>query len=87
MNTPNGTWLEQLVAGPRLAELAEAQRERQDPRGVLAAVDAANGGSIRMHERLGFARGAILREVGWKFGRWLDVEFMQKFLDAPGAPR
>ncbi len=41
MNTPNGTWLEQLVAGPRLAELAEAQRERQDLRGVLAAVDAA----------------------------------------------
>lgn len=54
---------------------------------MIAAVDAANAGSIRMHERLGFARGAILREVGWKFGRWLDVEFMQKFLDAPGAPR
>lgn len=54
---------------------------------MIAAVDASNAGSIRMHERLGFARGAILREVGWKFGRWLDVEFMQKFLDAPGAPR
>ncbi|MEO3470260.1 N-acetyltransferase family protein [Roseomonas sp. CAU 1739] len=54
---------------------------------MIAAVDATNAGSIRMHERLGFARGAVLREVGWKFSRWLDVELMQKFLDAPGAPR
>ncbi|MBR0679828.1 N-acetyltransferase [Roseomonas eburnea] len=54
---------------------------------MIAAVDAANEGSIRMHERLGFARGAVLREVGRKFGRWLDLELMPKFLDAPGAPR
>jgi len=54
---------------------------------MIAGVDAANQGSIRMHERLGFARGAVLREVGRKFGRWLDLELMQKFLDAPGAPR
>lgn len=54
---------------------------------MVAGIDAANAGSIRMHERLGFARGAVLREVGRKFDRWLDLEFMQKFLDAPGAPR
>jgi len=54
---------------------------------MIAGVDAANEGSIRMHERLGFVRGAVLREVGRKFDRWLDLEFMQKFLDAPGAPR
>ena len=54
---------------------------------MIAGVDAANEGSIRMHERLGFQRGAVLREVGRKFGRWLDLELMQKFLDAPGAPR
>ena len=54
---------------------------------MIAGVDAANEGSIRMHERLGFVRGAVLREVGRKFDRWLDLAFMQKFLDAPGAPR
>lgn len=54
---------------------------------MIAGVDAANEGSIRMHQRLGFQRGAVLREVGRKFGRWLDLELMQKFLDAPGAPR
>jgi phosphinothricin acetyltransferase len=54
---------------------------------MIAGIDAANAGSIRMHERLGFQRGAVLREVGRKFGRWLDLEFMQKFLDEPRAPR
>jgi len=54
---------------------------------MIASVDAANEGSIRLHERLGFERAATLREVGRKFGRWLDLLFLQKFLDAPGAPR
>lgn len=48
---------------------------------MIAGVDAANGGSIRLHQRLGFARGAVLRQVGRKFGRWLDLELMQKVLD------
>ncbi len=54
---------------------------------MIAGIDASNGGSIRMHARLGFERGAVLREVGRKFGRWLDLLFMEKILDAPGAPR
>jgi phosphinothricin acetyltransferase len=54
---------------------------------MIAGVDAANEGSIRLHERLGFERAATLREVGRKFGRWLDLLFLQKFLDAPGAER
>jgi phosphinothricin acetyltransferase len=54
---------------------------------MIAGIDAANAGSIRMHERLGFQRGAVLREVGQKFGRWLDLELMQKFLDEAGAAR
>src|SRR5262249_59200820 len=39
------------------------------------------------HERLGFERVAHFREVGHKFGRWLDLVFMQRFLDAPGSSR
>lgn len=54
---------------------------------MVAGIDATNDGSIRLHERLGFERGTVLREVGRKFGRWLDLLLMQKFLDAPGSPR
>jgi len=54
---------------------------------MIGGIDAANDGSLRMHERLGFQRVAHFREVGRKFGRWLDLVFVQRFIDAPGAPR
>ena len=44
---------------------------------MIGAIDAANDGSIRMHERLGFVRAGHLREVGRKFDRWLDLVFLQ----------
>jgi phosphinothricin acetyltransferase len=50
---------------------------------MVAGIDAANPASIRLHERLGFERAGTLREVGTKFGRWLDLLFMQRFLDVP----
>lgn len=54
---------------------------------MVGGVDAANTASLRMHEQLGFERVAHFREVGHKFGRWLDLVFLQRFIDAPGAPR
>lgn len=54
---------------------------------MVGGIDAANPGSIRMHERLGFERVGTLHEVGHKFGRWLDLVFMQRFLDEPGSHR
>ena len=54
---------------------------------MIGAVDAANAGSIRFHERLGFERVGHFKEVGHKFGRWLDLVFMQRFLDSPGSAR
>jgi L-amino acid N-acyltransferase len=45
---------------------------------MVAGVDAANAASIRFHERLGFTVAGTLREVGYKFDRWLDLVFMQR---------
>ena len=45
---------------------------------MIAGVDAGNAGAIRFHERLGFERSAVLREVGHKFGRRLDLLFLQR---------
>jgi phosphinothricin acetyltransferase len=47
---------------------------------MVAGVDADNHGSLRFHERLGFVRVAHFREVGFKFGRWLDLVFLQRTL-------
>jgi L-amino acid N-acyltransferase YncA len=54
---------------------------------MIGGIDAANDASIRFHARLGFERIASFREVGHKFGCWLDLIFMQRFLDPPGAAR
>jgi L-amino acid N-acyltransferase len=45
---------------------------------MIGGVDAANAASIHFHERLGFERCAHLREVGFKFDRWLDLVFLQR---------
>jgi L-amino acid N-acyltransferase YncA len=53
---------------------------------MIAGVDAANTGSIRLHERLGFERVGYLPQVGHKFGRWLDLVFLQRRLNDDLAP-
>ena len=50
---------------------------------MIAGIDADNASSIRLHERLGFVKTAHLRQVGFKFGRWLDLVLMQRTLDQP----
>jgi len=48
---------------------------------MIGAIDAANAGSIRFHEKLGFTQAGLFREVGRKFDRWLDLVFMQRFME------
>lgn len=48
---------------------------------MVAGIEAGNTGSIRLHERLGFEQAGLLRHVGTKFGRWLDLAFLQLTLD------
>lgn len=48
---------------------------------MIAGIDAENDASIRFHERHGFERVARFKEVGYKFGRWLDLVFLQLMLE------
>jgi phosphinothricin acetyltransferase len=58
-----------------------SQCERAGCRQMIGMIgDSANHSSIRLHESLGFARVGALFSVGFKFGRWLDVVFMQRTL-------
>lgn len=47
---------------------------------LIAAIDAENQPSIRLHERLGFQHTGTLRQVAFKFDRWLDLSFYQLLL-------
>ena len=53
---------------------------------MVAGIDAANTGSVRLHERLGFERVGYLPQVGTKFGRWLDLVLLQRRLTQGAAP-
>ncbi|PYE56635.1 GNAT family N-acetyltransferase [Deinococcus yavapaiensis] len=58
------------------------ERARSEGRHVMiAGVDAHNEASLRFHEALGFKRVAHFREIGRKFGRWLDLVFLQLLLE------
>lgn len=52
---------------------------------LVGGVDAGNAGSLAFHEGLGFRQVAHFREVGFKFGRWLDLVFLQLPLTGEGA--
>ena len=54
---------------------------------VVALVDGEQAGSLALHERLGFAPAGRLRQAGFKFGRWLDVVYLQRMLAGPLTPR
>ena len=47
---------------------------------VIARVVGDHQASIALHQRHGFAMVGVEREVGRKFGRWLDVVVLQRLL-------
>ncbi len=44
---------------------------------IVAGIDAEQAASIALHGRFGFVHAGRLSEAGHKFGRWLDVVYMQ----------
>ncbi|WP_439893000.1 GNAT family N-acetyltransferase (plasmid) [Ralstonia sp. 25C] len=53
---------------------------------LVGCIDAANGGSVALHTRLGFVHAGTIKEAGFKFGRWLDAAFYQLNLETPAHP-
>lgn len=53
---------------------------------MVAGVEAGNAGSIALHRALGFQEVGRMPQVAEKFGRWLDLVFLQLLLDDRAAP-
>lgn len=71
--------------GRALLDAVLARCEAAGVRQVLASIgDGANEASVALHRACGFEMAGVLRSVGFKHGRWVDVVFMQRAL-GPGA--
>jgi len=47
---------------------------------IVGGIAADNHASLALHTKLGFTETARMPEVGFKFGRWLDLVLVQKRL-------
>ena len=47
---------------------------------IIAAIDAQNEASIRLHAAFGFEKVGHFKQTGFKFGRWLDVVYMERLV-------
>ncbi|QBE66480.1 arsinothricin resistance N-acetyltransferase ArsN1 family B [Pseudoduganella lutea] len=65
-----------------LARLLESLREKGCHL-AIAGIAQPNEASVALHEKLGFVKVAHFGEVGFKFGRWLDVGYWELRLQAP----
>ena len=74
-------WARGQGTGKALLEGIVAECGAMGCHSIIAIIgDSADLGSIRLHRACGFVEVGILREVGLKFGRWLDTVLMQRSL-------
>lgn len=74
-------WRGQGVGRSLMPPLIQAARDR-GLHVILAGVDAENEASLRLHASFGFEKVAHFRQVGFKFGRWLDVVYLELVLES-----
>ena len=66
--------------GPQLLTALIERAKACDKHVMVAAIESGNAASLGLHQRLGFAITGQMPQVGRKFGRWLDLTFMQLIL-------
>ncbi len=54
---------------------------------LIGGVSLPNAASVRLHEAMGFEYVGSFREVGHKFGRWIDVGYWQRVLPDRESPK
>ena len=68
------------IGSALLAELVARCAKAGLAQMIAVIGNSANAGSIRLHEGQGFEHVGVLRNVGFKFGRWVDTVLMQRAL-------
>lgn len=72
--------------GRLLMEQLIAEARKIGKHVMVAGIESQNAASVALHHKLGFTITAQMPQVGTKFGRWLDLTFMQLQLDTRSEP-
>lgn len=59
--------------GTQLMRALLDECRKRDYRALIACITAENAASVAFHKRFGFEQASLFKQVGQKFGRWLDV--------------
>ena len=59
--------------------------EEKNIHSLIGVIAIPNEGSQNLHRKLGFKKMGKIREAGYKFNRWIDVEYWQKFLKSKSS--
>jgi L-amino acid N-acyltransferase len=72
--------------GLALMQQLIAKAKDQQYHVLIGGIDVTNIASIALHKRLGFTDAGVIRQAGYKFGKWLDLAFYQLVLETPAHP-
>lgn len=66
--------------GTELYTALIADLKKDKYHGIIGGVALPNAASVALHEKLGFKKIGHFKEVGWKFGQWIDVGYWELIL-------
>jgi L-amino acid N-acyltransferase len=69
--------------GKRLLQELILLAQQQNYHAMIGGIDGSNQISIKLHQSLDFTHCGSIKEVGFKFDRWLNLEFYQLILSTP----
>ncbi len=67
--------------GGKLLEALIALARQKGYHTMIGCIDAENDSSIAFHKKYGFTEAGLLKQSAFKFGKWLDLVFMQLILE------
>lgn len=72
--------------GKRILEELIKDATQEEYHNLIAGIDSQNFSSKKLHERFGFQHCGTIIHAGYKFSRWLDLDFYQLLLPQPVDP-
>ncbi|WP_421774789.1 arsinothricin resistance N-acetyltransferase ArsN1 family B [Gracilimonas sp.] len=66
--------------GTKLYQALFTELQRKNIHVAIGGITLPNKASIALHEKFGMKKVAHFKEIGFKFGQWLDVGYWQKRL-------